>query len=338
MDENLRNGRTRLTQLASSDSGVPDSSDHRLRRLRLMSLRRLCRTSRNCGTTALTLTDSLVSCLALEKGRSSSTGLNGICRRAAAYQIACRIQWRLRHTTHRNIADAPSRQWGPDLERKGYKPKKRRRDIDDVAQGIRVGADLAGLGPATATPSTSSTRPPLRPSTATSATTTTPPARTSYFLEVFSGTARLTEAVARHGLRVLPDVEVGKGRQFDMLRPACQKIILDLIRDERVWAVHFGAPCTVWSRARRNLKNFRKARQKEAMGVALALFIASAIRLCLACNVVFTLENPQTSRLWEFGPIQDLFKNPKTHFFVLRMCGWGAPYKKPTGILTNLLP
>ena len=58
-------------------------------RVCLMSLRRLCRTSHSCGTTALTITDSLVSCLALEKGRSSSSGLNGICRRAAAYQIAC---------------------------------------------------------------------------------------------------------------------------------------------------------------------------------------------------------------------------------------------------------
>ena len=307
-------------------------------RVCLMSLRRLCRTSPHCGTTALTLSDSLVFCLALEKGRSSSAGLNGVCRRAAAYQIACRIQWRLRRIeTDRNFADAPSRQWGPDIERKGYTPKKRRMDIDDVTQGIRVGADLEGLGPTTATPSSSSTAPLLSSPSVSPSTTATTTARTTYFLEVFSGTARLTEAVARHGLRVLPDVEVGKGHQFDMLRPTSQQIILDLIRDGRVWAVHFGTPCTVWSRARHNLKNLRRARQKEAAGVALALFTARAIRLCIACNVFFSLENPQTSRLWEFGPIHDILKNPKTHFFVLHMCGWGTPYKKPTAILTNML-
>ena len=307
-------------------------------RVCLMSLRRLCRTSRNCGTTALTITDSLVSCLALEKGRSSSTGLNGVCRRAAAYQIACRIQWRLRRiSTDRNVADAPSRQWGPDLERKGYTSKKRRSDIDDVTQSIRVGADLVGLGPATATPSTSSSQRPLTSPTAASTETATSTAPAAYFLEVFSGTARLTEAVARQGLRVLPDMEVHKGRQFDMLRPEVQKFVLDLIRDGKVWAIHFGTPCTVWSRARHNLRNLRRARQKEAIGVALALFTARAIRLSIACNVSFTLENPQTSRLWEFGPIHDLFKNPKTHFFLLHMCGWGAPYKKPTGILTNIV-
>ena len=201
-------------------------------------------------------------------------------------------------------------------------------DIDDVTQGIRVGADLEGLGPTTATPSSSSTAPLLSSPSVSPSTTATATARTTYFLEVFSGTARLTEAVARHGLRVLPDVEVRKGHQFDMLRPTSQQIILDLIRDGRVWAVHFGTPCTVWSRARHNLKNLRRARQKEAAGVALALFTARAIRLCIACNVFFSLENPQTSRLWEFGPIHDILKNPKTHFLCSSHVRLGDPLQK----------
>ena len=36
-------------------------------RVCVMGLRRLCRTAKNCGTTALTLTDSMVACLAFEK-------------------------------------------------------------------------------------------------------------------------------------------------------------------------------------------------------------------------------------------------------------------------------
>ena len=62
------------------------------------------------GTTALSISDNLVSILAFEKGRSGSRALNRFCRRAAAYQLACRIQWRLRHIpTDRNISDGPSR-------------------------------------------------------------------------------------------------------------------------------------------------------------------------------------------------------------------------------------
>ena len=254
------------------------------------------------GTTALTLTDSLVSCLALEKGRSGSTGLNGICRRAAAY---------------------PSRQWGPDFERKGYAPKKRRMDVNESpswhlhplrrltprarARGLRL---LLLLRPPRKRPSISSRSSRARLGSR------------KHLLDMGSGCYQTWRFY--------------KGRQFDMLRPSSQKIILDTIKDGKVWAVHFGTPCTVWSRARHNLRNLRRARQKEAVGVALALFTARAIRLCIACNIFFTLENPQTSRLWEFGPIHDLFRNPKTHFFVLHMCGWGAPYKKPTGILTNM--
>ena len=87
-------------------------------RVCLMGLRRLCRTVRNLGTTALTITDNLVSALAFEKGRSGSRPLNNLCRQAAAYQLGGRIQWRLRHIeSKRNVADEPSRRFGPDLPR-----------------------------------------------------------------------------------------------------------------------------------------------------------------------------------------------------------------------------
>ena len=108
------------------------------------------------------------------------------------------------------------------------------------------------------------------------------------------------------------------------------------IRRREVWFVHLGTPCTVWSRARRNLKDFKKARRKEAIGVALALFSACVVRECLAAGVHFSMENPQTSRLWEFGPVRDLFLDKRVCFFTFHMCAWGAPYKKPTSILTDL--
>lgn len=81
-------------------------------RVALMSLRRLCRSVHNMDTVSMTLCDNMTTILAYEKGRSSSGGINALCRRAAAYQIASSIQWRLKHIeTHRNVADKPSRQW-----------------------------------------------------------------------------------------------------------------------------------------------------------------------------------------------------------------------------------
>eukprot|EP00974_Lingulodinium_polyedra_P005483 516919-Lingulodinium_polyedra.AAC.1 len=50
---------------------------------------------------------------ALEKGRSSrSPGFMALCRRAAAYQLGCCIQWRLRYVnTKFNVADGRSRRF-----------------------------------------------------------------------------------------------------------------------------------------------------------------------------------------------------------------------------------
>ena len=291
-------------------------------RVCLMGLRRLCRTARNLGTTAMSITDNLVSALAFEKGRSSSRALNNLCRRAAAYQIGGRIQWRLRHIeSKRNVADEPSRWWGPDFPRPAclIEPET----ILDTEEPPGVHVDAASLergvhrhfGHVRGYPQSSKPR---------------------YFLELFSGTARLTQAAHGLGVRVLPDFEVGKGKVFNLLRPATQKWVLSQIRSGRLWCVHIGAPCTVWSRARHNIKNLFKARKKEAVGVALALFTVEVIRECLASQVHFSLENPQTSRLWEFGPVRDLFRDKRICFFTFHMCGWGMPFKKPTSILTDI--
>ncbi|CAE7204167.1 unnamed protein product [Symbiodinium sp. CCMP2592] len=320
-------------------------------RVCLMSLRRLCRTSRNLGTTALTITDNLVSALAFEKGRSGSRPLNNLCRRAAAYQLAGRIQWRLRHIeSKRNVADAPSRWFGPDLPRPhtrhvvpassapiwerfastepdllhdrrdcgghGTQGSHCRADSFELGRGLRP----LGLGER------------VRESPGTERGLLAP----RHFLELFSGTGRLTAAVQRVGLRVLPDFEIGKGSCFDLTCPETQELIFNMIRNRVVWCVHLGTPCTVWSRARHNIQNVRRARQKEAMGVAAALFSACVVRECLAAGVHFIIENPQTSRLWEFGPIRDIFLNKHVCFFTFHTCAWGTPYKKPTSMLTDL--
>ena len=82
-------------------------------RVALMSLRRLCRTVKNLGHTALTFCDNMGVVLAMERGRSSSGPLNGYCRRAAAYIVAGGVNWRLRYIRSEvNPADEPSRRFG----------------------------------------------------------------------------------------------------------------------------------------------------------------------------------------------------------------------------------
>ena len=79
----------------------------------------------------------------------------------------------------------------------------------------------------------------------------------SAFLELFAGTAGLSQAVEKAGLRVLPPFEVSNGSQFNLLDEGVQLVVLGLIKGRHVWWIHLGTPCTAWSRARK-LKMFCK--------------------------------------------------------------------------------
>ena len=316
-----------------------DPSEHinvKEARVCLMALRRACRTKANLGKILLVLTDNLVSALVFERGRSSSGPLNRLCRRSSAYQIACGVQMRLRHIpSEKNVSDGPSRRWGADkpVRRTTSSNQKHRSDRGDAVE------EITGSGPMAGHVSAHSFEIGLSesvvPTLNASSSSVSKRGKPVFFLELFSGTARLTKAMKSQGLKVLPDFEVAKGREFDLLNPHIQRVILDWMKKGRIWMIHLGTPCTVWSRARHNLKNWKKARLSETRGVACALFTSVVIRLALSLGIRFSLENPQSSRLWRFGPIETIFKDKRIHFFSFHLCQYGASYKKATSIMTN---
>jgi len=156
-----------------------------------------------------------------------------------------------------------------------------------------------------------------------------------YILELFGGTSVLTSACSSKNLNCLYPFELGNGIIFDLRRRATQEIVIDLIKSGRIWYVHLGTPCTVWSRARHNISNFVRAREKERIGVELALFSCEVIRECIRCNVLFSLENPTTSRLFEFAPLVEVMKHASVQTIKFSMCMYGEPYRKNTTIITN---
>lgn len=302
----------------------------------LMALRRACRTKANLGKVLLVLTDNLVSALVFERGRSSSGPLNMLCRRSSAYQIACGVQMRLRHIpSEKNVLDGPSRRWGADkpVRKTISSCSKHPSDHGDAVEEFNGSRPMAGHVLAHSLEIGRSET--VVPTSNVSPSSVGKRGKPVFFLELFSGTARLTKAMKSQGLRVLPDFEVAKGKEFDLLNPHIQRVILDWMKKGKIWMIHLGTPCTVWSRARHNLKNWKKARQSETRGVACALFTAVVIRLALSLGIRFSLENPQSSRLWRFGPIETIFKDKRIHFFSFHLCQYGAAYKKATSIMTN---
>eukprot|EP00959_Pyramimonas_sp_CCMP1952_P063139 1319538-Pyramimonas_sp.AAC.1 len=97
-------------------------------------------------------------------------------------------------------------------------------------------------------------------------------------------------------------MDIKDGAHYDLLDPKVQNIILEDIRKGRFWYVHPGTPCCVWSRARHGIANYEKAACKERVGVALALFSCRVAYECSRNGVFWSIENPRSSRLWDFDP------------------------------------
>eukprot|EP00438_Fugacium_kawagutii_P017186 Skav215700 [mRNA] locus=scaffold3538:124321:127815:+ [translate_table: standard] len=286
-------------------------------RVVLMAIRRLCRTRRNIGTTSLILSDSMVSILALTKGRSASRPMNTICRRAAAYIVGANLGIHLRHIVSAdNPADGPSRWFGEDLVKNNK----------TIGRHTPMGMHVDAISMEHGCENTSGQVVPPRHD---------PRPQPVGFLELFAGTGNLTYSVKQRGLRVHPHFEYANDKIYDLLNPKVQSFVLGMIAAGIVWWVHLGTPCTAWSRARHNIKNLKAARRKEAEAIATALFSVRVIRECLKRGVKFSLENPLSSRLWEFLPIQQLFSDKRMYLVTLDMCQYGEAFKKPTRILTN---
>ena len=304
----------------------------------LMGLRRLCRTERNFGHRCLSLCDNQVAVFVFSKGRSGTSSLNNLCRRAAAYQVGCNIRWHIRYIASKdNPADGPSRQFGPDLIKcsntrdcsnltpfsqniVGPEPIVLRRTAADSLDA-HTSIDSFEQGQTAAEP-----RRPRR---------VVDDRGDRCFLELFAGTGNLTRSFRRRIMRVFPAFEWAKGQHFDLLHPTVQQFVLGLIMGDHVWMVHLGTPCTAWSRARHGIKNLQKARLKEQHAVATALFTCKVIRECLKRGVAFSLENPSSSRLWQFQPLLDIIADKRVFFVHFDMCMFGEPHRKSTSVLTN---
>ncbi|CAK0906294.1 unnamed protein product, partial [Prorocentrum cordatum] len=279
-------------------------------RVCLMGLRRSLRTRRGCHRRLLTLSDNLVSAVVFDRGRSSSWALNALCRRAAAYQIAGCVAWRVRHIrADRNHADEGSR-----------RPRAPRVLVPTRLEGGAPVAPQRTGGRRLGAP---------RHHGAPRATQAAP--------ELFAGTGRLSASLKRQGLRVLPGAEIKRSARYDLSRRSTQRAVLRWIRSGKVWHVHLGTACSAWSVARSTPYNTERARRLEAVSVDMALFTAEVIKECDRCGVLWSLENPASSKLFRFEPLAVLASLPDARYVSFDLCGFGENVRKPTTIFTNAI-
>lgn len=335
----------------------------------LSSLKRSARVASLQGHLKLTLSDNLPAVLAFDKGRSSSPGLNRLCRLAACFQVGLGIQWRLRHVeSPRNVADGPSRwfeQSRPPEVKWIEMPMVHRVPVLQLAKRLGCGNAFEvrgrhshgppGLQAQERSLSTQFERPvqkrefstqsqawspPPAPSSSTSSMRLTEPCRriampSGVVLEVFSGSQRLSSACKQEGLFVLASLDIKQGDICDLTMQRTQAALREVIQRGHVHYVHFGTPSVVFSGARKGIRNSEAARAKERIGVELAFLTCKLVELCRKHSVLWSVENPRGSMLWELLPIQWLKHDPSTFEIDFPMCAFGAPYQRWTRLLTN---
>ena len=90
----------------------------------------------------------------------------------------------------------------------------------------------------------------------TSSTTTTPPPSGKFFIEIFSGTGRLSDTI-REMFPGIAAVEVDileKGGERDLLKKSTFRWVMDLAQHPDCIGMWFGYPCGTFSSARRGGK------------------------------------------------------------------------------------
>ena len=310
-------------------------------RVCLLGLRRQCRTLSGLRKRLLTISDNLSCVLAFNKGRSNSYAMNQLVRRSAAYCIFGGIKWHLRHIrSEDNAADDSSRWHDPSSMAKWKREEARRQFEADLKHTFKMKSQAERdreLHPQRV----QLDRPAdMCTNDCADLNSHIPTPRIAYlplfFLEVFAGSGRLTSSMASHGFTCLSPFEIYDGMEYDITRPSTQAFLMGLIQAGLVWYIHFGLPCTCWSRARQSTKNLVRAQAREMVSLELTLFTVALCIEQVRRGRFFSIENPANSRLFEFRPVLELLGMYKVFMVTWDSCSYGTIYKKPTSLISNM--
>ena len=182
---------------------------------------------------------------------------------------------------------------------------------------------------------------------------------TKFFVEIFAGKAGLSRGVRRRRkIAVLPpiELEVSEDVPFtaDIVDEMVRRKLETWIRSGVVQCVHFGTPCTSFSRARRHDGGpppVRGADSPEDLyglpglhgyerdlvdtGNQLMLLTVELVQLCSQCGVDWSVENPASSLLWQMPELLALRQLPGFVEVEFNMCAYGGSSPKPTTIWTS---
>ena len=177
-----------------------------------------------------------------------------------------------------------------------------------------------------------------------------------FFVEIFAGKAGLSQGVQRRGkLAVLPpiEIEVSENVPFaaSIMDEKIKRKLEAWIRAGVIYLIHFGTPCTSFSRARRDdggpppVRNDDNLRGVDGLkgydlelvtvGNQLMVITAELATLCSSVGTLWSIENPASSMLWLMPEMLKLRSLAGFIEVPFDMCVYGGSAKKPTLIWTT---
>ena len=175
-------------------------------------------------------------------------------------------------------------------------------------------------------------------------------ATTLLFWEIFAGVAMATKQFSDDGWEVAPPLDTIIDIDFDVFHPEFLLLILGIIFEGRIGLLHLGTPCSTFSMAFNRFPSLaiRSAQYPGGLpgllqskqllvdtGNALAKI---SVKLASAQNSVgngFVWEQPETSLQLVYEPVMLFFAAIVIFWAVSHLCMYGAPWKKPTILVSN---
>ena len=177
------------------------------------------------------------------------------------------------------------------------------------------------------------------------------PMEKAFFIEMFSGSGRMAEAVLGQGVAAYEYDLNKKGGYKNLLDAKVLNEVKALLKDPNCVGIWFGFPCGTFSSARRydggppplrgnntkdiwgfpHLEGTERNRVKAANKLLLRMH--ELMKICEKEGVPFYLENPQKLKLWNHPLISKWTRHPNTTKVEFDYCQFGTDWKKPTSVL-----
>ena len=172
-----------------------------------------------------------------------------------------------------------------------------------------------------------------------------------FALEIFAGTARITQALLDTGISAFP-IDICISPLHNLSDINVEHIILHWLQSSRINFLWLDMPCTSFSRARKwdglgpgplrdrdNLFGFSWLSADDARKVRTGNnLLRISLRFLEACEkfrIPYALENPRGSYAWDMPLMKRFVAAHNPQLVHLDFCQYGEEWRKPTTIMGN---